>query len=79
MKEDIEKEYFQQRTEIKAAEKKTKNMMEQVEQLKAKLKEKDTLLRIAKHKLIEVNRNIKLGNADLAKFDKDPEGVISNN
>ena len=54
-------------------------MYTQVEKLKMKLKEKDTLLRIAKHKLTEVNRNIKLGQADLVKFEKDPELLLKNN
>ena len=44
---------------MKKVENKTKALQNQAEELKLKLKEKDTLLRIAKFKLSEVQRNIK--------------------
>jgi hypothetical protein len=44
---------------MRQAEKKTSALNDQVKALQSKLKEKDTMLRIAKFKLNEVNRNIK--------------------
>jgi hypothetical protein len=44
---------------MKKFENKTKNLSNQAEELRLKLKEKDTMLRIAKFKLSEVSRNIK--------------------
>jgi len=41
--------------------------------LQAKLKEKETMLKIAKFKLNEVNRNIKQGQQQLAAAEADPE------
>jgi len=43
-----------------------------MEELKSKLKEKETMLRIAKYKLTEVNRNIKQGQVTLANAESDP-------
>ena len=59
LRQELEDEYFQQRQEMKKVENKTKALQNQAEELKLKLKEKDTLLRIAKFKLSEVQRNIK--------------------
>ena len=59
MRKEMEDENARQRTEIKAQEKKTKEMNLQVDELRTKLKDKETMLRIAKFKLAEVNRNIK--------------------
>ena len=61
LREELEEEYFKQRTELKKVENKTKSMSQQAEELKLKLKEKETMLRIAKFKLNEVNRNISYG------------------
>jgi hypothetical protein len=44
---------------MRKADNKTKALANQSEELRAKLKEKDTMLRIAKFKLSEVQRNIK--------------------
>ena len=44
---------------MKKTENKTKSLSKQAEELRLKLKEKDTMLRIAKFKLSEVQRNIK--------------------
>lgn len=61
LREELEEEYFKQRTELKKVENKTKSMQNTADELKLKLKEKETMLRIAKFKLTEVNRNIKYG------------------
>ena len=59
LREELKAEYFKQNTELKKVENKTKALSSQADELRAKLKEKDTLLRIAKFKLSEVQRNIK--------------------
>ena len=46
---------------MKTVEKQTKSLTDQAEELRLKLKEKETMLRIAKFKLAEVSRNIKHG------------------
>lgn len=61
LREELEQEYFKQRSEMKMVEKATKNLNDQAEDLRIKLKEKETMLRIAKFKLAEVSRNIKHG------------------
>lgn len=50
-------------------------MQKQVEELKLKLKEKDTLVRISKFKLNEVNRNIKQGQLNLIHAEKEKENA----
>ena len=73
LREQLEAETFEQRQEVRAAEKKSKQLTDDVEALKKKLKEKETTLRIAKFKLSEVNRNIEKGKVLLEKSEKDPE------
>ena len=46
-----------------------------MEELKLKLKEKDTLVRISKFKLNEVNRNIKQGQLNLVAAEKEKENA----
>ena len=46
---------------MKTVEKQTKSLTDQADELRLKLKEKETMLRIAKFKLAEVSRNIKHG------------------
>jgi len=45
-------------------------MQNQADELRIKLKEKETMLRIAKFKLTEVNRNIKYGQMNVQQADK---------
>ena len=45
-------------------------MQNTADELKLKLKEKETMLRIAKFKLTEVNRNIKYGQLHVSQADK---------
>ena len=59
LKQQLEEEYIKQRAEVKKVEGKTKVLQQQAEDLKATLKEKETMLRIAKFKLSELQRNIK--------------------
>ena len=61
LREELEQEYFKQRGEMKQVEKQTKSLTDQADELRLKLKEKETMLRIAKFKLAEVSRNIKHG------------------
>lgn len=61
LREDLENEYFNQRNQLKKIENQTKTLELKAEELKLKLKEKETMLRISKFKLSDVNRNIKHG------------------
>ena len=61
LREDLENEYFNQRNQLKKIENQTKTLELRAEELKLKLKEKETMLRISKFKLSDVNRNIKHG------------------
>lgn len=57
----LEEDQTRQRAEIKKVEGRTRQLQLQADELRAKLKEKETLLRIAKFKLSEVHRGIKQG------------------
>ena len=57
----MEQEYFKQRADMKKVESKTKTLEMEANDLRLKLKEKESLLRITKYKLNEVSRGIKHG------------------
>jgi len=78
LREELEEEYFKQRTELKKVEGKTKGMQQQADELKLKLKEKETMLRIAKFKLNEVNRNISFGQKTAKESIPGEEGSVEN-
>ena len=64
-----------QRSELKGLDYQTQDVKHQLEEAKLELKNKQTKQKIAKHKLDEVRRNIRVADKELKAYTDDPEAV----